>query len=281
MKERPILLNTDMVRAVLENRKTQTRRVVNSRTYSDFHSEFSYTGCLYNGATPDTGLTDEHQFDARRCFEQIRCPYGKPGDLLWVRETWRLGAWSEDQVVAIDYRAGNCARKEWLKVEDPEEFERLWIQSTDECASIFGQQDNYTWPVGESPLRWRPSIHMPRWASRLVLEITDVHVERVQDISNEDAFAEGVQIPVTEEGGLCIDLTSKHRPTQYMENQVYKGNEVPFTNEYMTMRPHFAALWDSVATKPSFRWEHNPWVWVVKFKLLNDLSEQRATCSAD
>lgn len=168
----------------------------------------------------------------------LHCPYGARGDQLWVREAWRIGAWDADEgAFSIDYCDG--PRREWLTPPDDhdgENFNALWLNCCDEleCKGVEpGDDGGYRWQPGESPLRWRPSIHMPRWASRITLEITGVRVERLQDISEADAIAEGV-------------TNSLHLP----------GGR--FANE------NFAHLWWTINGDGS--WEANPWVWVVEFR---------------
>jgi hypothetical protein len=176
MKERPILFSAPMVRALLGGSKTQTRRVVKPQ--------------------PDRGEWPwPDMSDAERSAWTTSCPYGQPGDRLWVRETHMdLGA-------CYLYRADAAAEQE--------------------RAIVAPRQP------------WRPAIHMPRAASRITLEITGVRVERLQDISEADAVAEGVR-------------NSLHMP----------GGR--FANE------NFAHLWWAINGDGS--WEANPWVWVVEFK---------------
>ncbi len=213
MKKRPILFSAPMVRAILAGTKTQTRRVVK-------HSPAPWN--------------PEHT-----ALDMTRCPYGQPGDRIWVRESWRIGAWNEHAgTVALDYLADGHCRAEWLALagdDDGEIFSRLWQQSTDDAIKVYGQQDRYTWTPGESPCRWRPSIHMPRWASRILLEITGVRVERLQDISEADAKAEGVTLPPS----TC---------------NMYDG----------IWRDGYRDLWESINGHGS--WDANPWVWVIEFK---------------
>lgn len=141
MKERPILFSGEMVRAILEGRKTQTRRVIKPQPDSARNSVFVKSG-----------------FETKHGYE-IKCPYGQPGDRLWVRETW--GLWDTDP-------------------KDGPERAKIFYRATDENRRDLRYQ------------RWRPSIHMPRWASRINLEITNIRIERVQDITEEDAKAEGL-----------------------------------------------------------------------------------------
>lgn len=183
MTERPIIFSAPMVRAILEGRKTQTRRVIKPQPIE--HKGVCECGPAIAGSM-------------HALIEWLisnKCPYGKPGDRLWVRETWRIGAWNENTgEVYIDYCDG--PRKAWLEIPDGEAFERLWVQSSDDAERAGIKPDEngrYTWEPGRSPCRWRPSIHMPRWASRITLEVVSVRVERLQDISEADAIAEGVE----------------------------------------------------------------------------------------
>lgn len=191
IKERPILFSAPMVKAILEGRKTQTRRVVKPQPTGD--------DPIYNPSSyePDRGFYFKGG-------GKYKCPYDKPGDRLWVRETW-CNHWPIGTAKScID---GPCYR------------------ATDDGECIPEQ-------------KWKPSIHMPRWASRINLEIIDIRVERVQDISHQDAQAEGCTTPSTEMGLTQGD---------------WRGS--------------FHALWDSINGK-TFPWSDNPWVWVVEFKRL-------------
>lgn len=226
MKERPILFSSAMVRAILSGAKTQTRRAVKPqpvmRGTDDCVIEY---GKQRHSGPPAYLLGD--------ILPRFGCPYGQTGERLWVREKWRIGAWDEiDGKFAIDYCDG--PRKEWLSpnnyVDEGEQFNRLWEQSTDDAIKVYGHQEHYKWEPGNSPCRWRPSIHMPRWACRLVLEIVSVRVERLQDISEADAKAEGA-----EPAECCM----AH----------YHG---------------FSKLWQSINGEES--WNANPWVWVIEFR---------------
>lgn len=182
MKERPILFSGPMVRAILDGRKTQTRRPVASLRHP------------YGHLLGPQGVAKE--FIAKT--EAIRCPIGQPGDRLWVRETWAPHA---DIPGSAIYR----------------------------CDRGGDYQDTVT-----PNFRWRPSIHMPRWASRITLEITRVWVERVQDITDEDAFKEGAP---TMTG--CLDDSC-----------------------VMSFRQGFYDLWQSIYGT----WDANPFVWAVEFR---------------
>lgn len=186
MKERPIIFSGPMVRAILDGRKTMTRRVVKPQPE---------TACMISDST------------ASLCYPGMlwrKCPYGVPGDLLWVRETW-----------ATTEQAG----------VHPSDAELLY-RATD--------PDWVTW----DGWRWSPSIFMPRWASRLTLRIMSVSVERVQEIPEADARAEGFK-----------DVVGKYA----------RGDEA---------RIWFAGRWDAINAASGHGWDANPWVWVVGFEVV-------------
>ncbi|MBG7376480.1 hypothetical protein I5G56_11935 [Pseudomonas aeruginosa] len=196
MKERPILFTGPMVRAILEGRKTVTRRVVTPQP--------DFLGSMVDPNTPfktlDAGL-----------HARITCPYGEPGDRLWVREAWAADA-QVDAIAPSDLSQGEPI---WYPAD-------LSVRQTG-CSMI-------------SKGRVRPSIHMPRWACRILLEITAVRVERLQDISNDQAIAEGIDThPMGFYGNGCI-----------------------------TAGGAFLELWESI--NGDGRWADNPWVWVIEFK---------------
>lgn len=181
MRERPILFSAPMVRATLDGRKTQTRRYANLNDWN----------CPPGMVTPNAGFSPRSLHNHRSY-----CPFGQPGARLWVRETWRIGAWNEDGgEIAVDYLADNHSRREWLQVPEADDFEKYWLQCCDDCNKAGVKTDDegkYHWEPGQSPCRIRPSIFMPRWASRITFEITGVRIERLQEISEVDAKAEGV-----------------------------------------------------------------------------------------
>ena len=241
-KERPILFSAPMVRALLDGSKTQTRRVVKPQPV--------YDGRFSGGWK----LKGKKGHEAATCSPFIAevCPYGQPGDRLWVREAWRIGAWSvDDGSLAIDYLSSEPTKTPWISVPEDSNnyhcasvFENYWIQSTDDCIKSKLSTDDsgtYHWAPGQSPCRKRPSIHMPRWASRITLEITAVRVERLQDISEADAKAEGT---VPSDG--------------------YAG---PERDRQKGWRKSYAQLWDQINGPDS--WEANPWVWAIEFKRIN------------
>ncbi len=231
MKTRPILFSGPMVLALLDDTKTQTRRVVKPPP-SEAGLEWFETPEGF-AAWQDPYLTlDEHSEDGGPC--QRVCPYGdiltqEPNPLLWVRETW-MPVFTPSTMMS----PGRCGIK--YKADDeflPGDTRDSW---------------DYT-RVG----KWRPSIFMPRWASRITLEVTEVRVERVQDIGIYDIEAEGLDVRE--------DIISYNQEC----DAVAQGyNERPEDFERLA-RNKFQALWDSINGK-KYPWESNPWVWVVTFK---------------
>jgi hypothetical protein len=230
MKERPILFSGEMVRAILDGRKTQTRRVVNQK-----HLPFL------------TNILDGF-LDGK--WNQRPLPYGKPGDGLWVRETWKPGAWRDDGRIAIDYKASpELTKTPWVRLPDDgtgDNFDDLWIKLTDEllaAGSVPDENGYHHWEPGKSPVKWRPSIFMPRWASRINLRVTGIRVERVQDITPSDYRAEG------------INLSYDAKMNSLQVEPMYKARWV--------------TLWNAInATRPGCSWDANPWVWVVEFEVM-------------
>jgi len=216
MRERPILFSGPMVRALLEGRKTQTRRAVKVQSPDGVWSpERDGKWWPTNGEDyVDTG---------------VACPYGKPGDRLWVRETWG----------AVPRLAG-CEKVCPERDHD-------------------GQGIRYraTWDRVHS-VRWRPSIHMPRVASRISLEITEVRVERLQDISEDDARAEGLKA-ITKDGH-----TVKYG---IPDSDGFPGTDDtgwPWAEWNVDPRKAFRRLWERINGAES--WAANPFVWVLSFQ---------------
>jgi hypothetical protein len=162
MKERPILFSAEMVRAILDGRKTQTRRVVKPQP----DSRFVICGTDDLGFWLEETTTDE-------CGPTFASPYGVPGDRLWVRETWAIR---------------DCGNRVKIKAGDATMKHRLQYVATDEPPARTSTGEPFWWNK-------RPSIFMPRWASRITLEITGIRVERLEDIQLPDARAEGFETP--------------------------------------------------------------------------------------
>lgn len=225
MKERPILFSAPMVRAILDGKKTQTRRVVKPQpTFDEHRREWSWEN--KRGRIAWTG---EKPLAAARLGALDLCPHGGVGDRLWVRETWYC-----DHAFAGDYEAMHDMGVQY----PPEKCHAEWAEEMYFRADVPSGRFADAGYWGESGC-WRPSIFMPRWASRITLEITDVRVERLQDISEEDAKAEGVVPFVRDEEGDCW-TDGKYRTA-------------------------FNYLWESINGKRA-PWSSNPWVWVISFR---------------
>lgn len=250
MKERPILFSAPMVRALLDGSKTQTRRVVKPQPGEDAIITVGEIGTSRGAAYV------RYPNEGGICC-RFPCPYGQPGDHLWVRESWRIGAWSEDDgEIAVDYMADNHSRREWLQVPEQDDFEKYWLQCCDDCDKSgikTGEDDKYHWEPGQSPCRIRPSIFMPRWASRITLEITGVRVERLQDISEADALAEGVE-------SWRAGWDEKTAVEMFLQGTRARIE----THEGGIAKRLYMLLWESINGPGS--WDANPWVWVIEFK---------------
>ncbi|WP_420105752.1 hypothetical protein [Herbaspirillum huttiense] len=226
MKERPILFSAPMVRAILAGDKTQTRRIAKDVRHPDLGNVYA-PGALVLEREP------QHVIDRA-------CPYGRPGDRLWVRETWQYADWTEEGEPHIGYAADG----ERILIEEyPEE----WGKRLEEVWCELSAPKNYDIDNRAADRRWRPNIHMPRWACRILLEITGVRVERLQDISEAGCWAEGIE----EIDGSLDDL-------KIVEMAKRMGRCVD------DVAPTFAALWESISGPGS--WDANPWVWVIEFR---------------
>ena len=185
--EHPILFSGEMVRAILEGRKTQTRRVIKPQPDRIRESPFV-----------PSGLETIHGYP-------LRCPYGIPGDPLWVRESWKpIHHKTRMEETYVRYRADDGLKsiKHTMKMD--------------------------------VPTKWRPSIHMPRWASRITLEVVEIHAQQLHNISVLDARAEGIA-------------------PQHGRREV----------------EDYIVLWNSINAKRGLGWDTNPWVWVIEFKVKN------------
>ncbi len=227
MKERPIIFSTEMVKAILDNRKTQTRRVIKPQPdYSILKNGVTLEphkcpvlGPVHLGHREWGLYGSPYKPTDVSCFA-YNCPYGKVGDRLWVRETWaNLPELSPEKTIV--YKATDW--KGWLEYET-------------------------------ETIKWKPSIHMFRRDSRIDLEITDTRVERVQDISRDDCIAEGVPQTYGEFKGLAPEWTSKDK------------NDASYFYDNRTSRENFYLLWDSINAKRGYGWKTNPYVWCITFK---------------
>lgn len=227
MKEHPILFSTDMVKAILEGRKTQTRRIVKPQPDDDglwnhtqrpmsVHPAYNMEG--WWGTVDETGEDREY-----------KCPYADIDDLnlLWVRETFCVV--NEKPAYKADY-------------------------------SLV--------PTFLSSMTWKPSIHMPKSAARIWLEITDIRVERLQDISREDAKREGIEVI-----GKNVKSWTLFRNYSLPKNNVGLG--------LLSSIESFQSLWDSInGKKEKANWQSNPWVWAITFKVVSKTGNPNITKSS-
>lgn len=231
--ERPILFSGAMVRKIIEDLKTNTRRVAH----------------LADNVRVVDGVAQGYLPGCPEGFV-IPCPYGKPGDRLWVRETWA----SPETNLKLPGRVAYNADGEAGAFMGDGGGGYFWLHhgrilEAEGYQQCFPKNGSNTYGLKKFGGRWRPSIHMPRWASRLTLEIVSVKVERVQDVSLEDCLAEGIDVPgrdrMLQIGPIKRECDEAH------------------------CRAHFHKLWDSINSKRDggkHAWVKNPWVWAIEFK---------------
>ncbi|CAH1457658.1 MULTISPECIES: hypothetical protein [Klebsiella] len=225
MKERGMIFNSEMVRAILDGRKTQTRRIMKVQPESN-----QLGLLLITDSTKHSDIGKYHWAESNATGNHVRsklfsCPFGAVGDRIWVRETW-----------SSDFANYYPNDRVWYAADNNR---RLDIEVVDGVRGIYSPESDV-----HVPFRWQPSIHMPRWASRILLEITNVRVERLNAISEEDARAEGII-----DGG-CLNC----------------GEPEPCgcANPEPDATDAFAYLWQSIYGQEN--WNANPWVWVIEFK---------------
>ena len=212
MKELPILFSAPMVRALLDGTKTQTRRIWKMPPGMGWYISGALKG-------KETGDICDLTGPGWCSVDEVHCPYGQTGDHLWVRETF-----------AHIYRDNT-------RPDD---------RRSDDVAYRADHPGLYEYAYGT----WKPSIHMPRWASRITLEVTNVRVERLQEISYEDAIAEGIIDPATIPE-FPASLNPSETVAEYCRRKKWPQRQ-------------YRDLWESINGTGS--WDLNPWVWVVEFK---------------
>lgn len=213
MKERPIIFSGPMVEAILGGRKTMTRRVVKPQPRQ------------FSGRAGGRWIGDP----ITEMGKLIPCPYGQPGQRLWVRETF---AFSTDDELLPRENHRKCPERAGYYAQNV----------------VWRADGNNEFHPRDGKALWKPSIHMPRWASRLLLEVVAIRVERVGDTSSGDAFAEGI---------LEYETACYHW-------EPFKMGQTYFPDAVTAYR----TLWDSINRERGFGWDSNPWVWVVEFKII-------------
>jgi hypothetical protein len=215
---KPIIFSTPMVQAILDGRKTQTRRAIKY----DFESV--YSAASQQGIMDKVCQYGELPSDAIEWYaKNIAKPKYQPGDVLWVRETW----------------TPFCVNKKSCR--------NAILAHPDYCYKATVDKDC----VDKLGCKWRPSIHMPRDAARIFLRVTEVRAERLQEITEEDAIAEGIS-------WLDEACYSNNGWTPTLYDPDSGGSPV--------FRDGFIALWDSINAKRGYSWDTNPWVWVIEFE---------------
>lgn len=239
MKERPILFSTEMVKAILEGRKTQTRRVIKPQPNDIRESPFV-----------KSGIEDTHGYE-------IKWKYAI-GDRLYVRETYVLEYCNlEFCEPEIPTDRPHFHHPGGTNEFDEEYYEFPHYRATDPTPELMYEDRD------EPTCKWRPSIFMPRWASRILLEVVSVRVERVQDISFEDCLSEG-----------CSD-----KYEHYDANCKHEVNGECCQGWHYGQKWNFYYLWNSINAKRGYGWDVNPWVWVIEFKRVLDTFVKVATIS--
>lgn len=224
---KPILFNTEMVQVILEGRKTVTRRLVKPKSKNA-------CGFFVTHRKSDGEFMGVYDYDENeQMFESSQTPPATPGDIFYVRETWN------------HYKIKNCQTG---KCE-----EGYFYKASSEDIEELPEYVQYHW--GE---RWKPSIHMPKDAARIFLKVTDVRVERLQDITEEDAYKEG---------------TNPWDETCYEDNGWHPTLADPDSGGDCDIIAGFHKLWNSTIKKSElyrYGWDANPWVWVIEFERIGE-----------
>lgn len=239
MKEVPFLFSTEMIQAMLDGNKTMTRRVINPQPIIDKDSGSVFDG-KYKKQYSIHNWKDQFLDDFSRCM---------PGDVIYAREDYKIIGWNcEFAEAIIEYQTGDNVtlstdedgqhsdKNEMWLVKHVEKLENdgiiKWVKT--------GDEENVSFKFTDKPHPFAPSIHLPKWGSRIWLEVTSVSLEQLHDITEDDAKAEGIKEPA-----FC--------------------NYVGETEGYQSYVGAFANLWNEL----NANWKENPWVWVIGFKVLS------------
>jgi hypothetical protein len=252
--ERPILFSTPMVQAYMLDLKTQTRRtrgldkindpdVIDDITFREmqWYKDGSYRA-IFDGP--------EESFS-------VKSPYGGPGDILWMRETWRIVGWNEGDPFIIEFKDGKRKREVYLNESRALDYA---IECSDQCEAAGYKADEesgmFEFGVDTIPTKWRPSIFMPKAACRNRMTVIDIYPERLQDISEGDAIAEGVDyIGRGVIGSPIVYKNYLSKGSQYLHSR----NNIRFT-----AIDSYKSLCESINGKGS--WDKNNWVWKITFE---------------
>ena len=262
MKEHPIIFSTSMVRAILGGKRTMTRPVIKPQPEEHVIIPNKIIGLRWKGVNFGS-ITRDGRGSIAETSIATYSPYGQPGDYIYVREThYRYGWWKRNGI-------SKTGKQKWTFV------------SIDREVRYFDNPPDVVRCNSYRAKGWykRPAIFMPRWASRITLEITAVRVERVQDISEGDAKKEGVeplyQEPdeITNQALRSVGAEEVTQPyiigwTNYQFKEDRRFRHIPkmsYPEWYSNPRDSFRSLWDSINDKRGCGWDANPWVWVIEF----------------
>lgn len=273
MKEHGLLFKPEMVLAEQSGRKTMTSRVITAHN----STVDGYGGkAIFNNLNFDDDAVADHSFrDQSGSYLHVAHKTGsrhrvrarvEKGDRFWIRERWRVKGWHEAEPILVEFADGQdletCNGRTFEEDGRIEGWtETMWIQSGKDCEDA-GYKVNdlgvYEFPDDKLPTRWRPSIHLPRCACRTILEVLDVFPYRIQDITEVESVAEGVQTEREYYGDETID------PERWY---MYDGS----CHAARNAKRSFQSLWDSINGKPrpdgvDISWAANPWVWGYKFR---------------
>lgn len=255
MKERPILFSTAMVQAIMDGKKTQTRRTISASRSGECSIKkklLDFNEIYPNGSFGvKVAQKDNNQDGVTKQLWRVAPPY-EVGDLLWVRESWRPISWDGDRFgVQVEFKDGATICGELF--DDPDKD----IDFEMKCSDIMHGKnieydtetesgyEGWTSDLIRKHMPWRPSIHMPKAAARIWLKVTNVRVERLQDISEADIKSEGCTWPKVKDGGQPKDYSEHFQKNMWLSIWI--------------------DLWESINGNAS--WNANPWVWVVEFEV--------------
>ena len=246
MPEHPIVFNGDMTKAILDGRKTQTRRIIKLQPPNEYHYDEENVGMILKKQPAKWDGKEYWRYGAKwgsqpNCNQPFpKCLYGEAGDRLWVRETWDFrpmgGACAKNRIAIVGYKTDGATKS---------------VCVPEDCNPKIHK-------------KWRSPIHMFQWATRIWLEITGIRVEMLQDISEEDAKAEGVK-DLGRFGVYGYEI--------YADTTKAKLRNLRCGTICKTARRSFHSLWDSLNAKRGYGWDKNPWVRVTEFKRLQEKAD--------
>ncbi|WP_333887761.1 hypothetical protein [Clostridium sp.] len=230
--EKPVLFNTEMVNAILNGKKISTRRPIKPQP-PEWAEEFGFTFF-----TPDRHISYRGNSKCGYGESSIKMPYCKD-DILYVRETW-----------------ASC-KNEKPKIAIPADYKDvLYFYKADDIRNSDG-----------STIKWHPSIHMPKVATRIFLKVTDVKVQRIQDITEEEALHDGIQAYTKDRKHYkyCTNIDSWNK--NFKPSKEY--DETAWQSMPETAKEAFHLLWDNIYAKQGYGWDANPWIWIIEFERIN------------